>query len=272
MPSNWKWRSGAFGALLVVAAAPAAAQVIAEGMELEQVRTVIGAGVGMVPDYKGSDDQKGALAPFFRYTWDQARYVQLAGNELSLNLIASPNFRLGPIAAFNPERDDVDDKVVEDMKDLDSSVEIGLFGDVVWPDPGNPRNRFIAGLAAFRDSESDGNRVRLSGRWWQQVSPTVDLHLGAGVIWTDDDYTDHYFGVNPGNVGTSGLPNFDAEGGVNEVYLTAGGLMQINREWRALALLRVGKLQGDAKDSPLVDDRGDSTQVSFVIGAVYSWR
>ena len=48
-----------------------------------------------------------------------------------------------------------------------------------------------------------------------------------------------YFGVNPQNVGTSGLPFFKAENGVNEYYVTLGGLMYFSRNWLGVAGLRL---------------------------------
>jgi outer membrane scaffolding protein for murein synthesis (MipA/OmpV family) len=57
----------------------------------------------------------------------------------------------------------------------------------------------------------------------------MDLHLGGGFIYADDGYTDHYFGVNASNVGTSGLPFFEADGGMQEYYLSLGSAIYLSR-------------------------------------------
>lgn len=58
----------------------------------------------------------------------------------------------------------------------------------------------------------------------------------------------------------------------NEYFVTAGALAYFSRNWVGLAGVRVGWLSGDAKDSPIVSQQGDSTQVIGGIGIGYMWR
>src|SRR5512134_1896725 len=77
---------------------------------IDNVPNVIGVGVGMVPDYLGSDDYTVAAAPFFRWTLPGTeRYLQLNVTELSFNVLNHPNFVLGPVVNYRPGRKDVDD-------------------------------------------------------------------------------------------------------------------------------------------------------------------
>lgn len=119
--------------------------------------------------------------------------------------------------------------------------------------------------------ESDGFCARLSARYWHQIHPAVDLHLGGGFIYGNDKYTDHYFGVNADNVSSSGLPAFKAEGGMNEYFLTAGAAVYLSREWVLGAGVRYGRITGDAADSPIVNERGSENQVMAGIGIAYIW-
>lgn len=245
-------------------------------LELEQTPNFLGLGVGVVPDYKGSDDRTAGVAPYARYTFSgQQRYVQLFANEVSLNLVDSKQFRFGPILNYHFGREDVEDQVVKRMDKIDDSVELGVFGDIAWIDEANPRNRFIVGAALLQDvsDESDGFRAKMSARYWHQVHPAVDLHLGGGFIYGNDKYNDHYFGVNAGNVGTSGLPSFKAASGVNEYFASVGTAIYLSREWVLGAGLRYGRVTGDAADSPIVDQRGDPSQLTAGIGVAYIlWR
>jgi outer membrane protein len=161
------------------------------------------------------------------------------------------------------------------MREIDDTVEVGIFGEAVWADAQNPRNRFILGATALGDagSEYDGWRLRLNARYWRQVGRSVDLHIGGGLIFADSDYNRHYFSVTPANRGTSGLPLFDAGSSeVNEYFLTLGGVMYFSRNWLGAAGVRASKLSGDAKDSPIVSLRGDSTQFIGGVGLAYMWR
>jgi MipA family protein len=261
-------------AALCVPCLDAAAQVSIA--EVDGLQAVVGLAVGAAPDYKGSDDYAGIIAPFARYVFPgTTRYVQLNATELSLNLANHPRYRFGPVLNYHVGRDDnVDDKAVKRMEEIDDTVEAGVFGEMVWTEPGRPRNRFILGATVLADvgSEHDGLRARLNARSWRQVSQRWDLHFGGGVIFGDNKYNSRYFEVTRSNVNDSGLPLYKADSGINEAYVSVGGLAYLNKNWIALVGVRVGFMAGDAKDSPVVDRRGDSTQVIGAIGIGYMWR
>ena len=245
-------------------------------IEPDTVPHVIGLGAGFAPDYRGSDDYRGVIAPFAHYTLPNSnRYVQLNATELSFNLLDSKQYRLGPVLNYHPGRDDdVEDALVKRMRKIDGTVEAGVFGEIQWLEPNNPRNRFIVGLTLLQDigGESSGFRARLNARYWHQLTTAVDFHVGGGLIYANSNYNNTYFGVNPQNVGTSGLPFFHASSGLNEYYVTLGGIMYLSRSWMVAAGLRASKLTGDAKDSPVVSLRGDDTQLIGGIGIGYMWR
>jgi outer membrane protein len=112
----------------------------------------------------------------------------------------------------------------------------------------------------------------LNARYWQQLTPAIDFYIGGGIIYADSNYNSHYFSVTPQNVGTSGLPFFNASSGVKEYYATLGGMMYFNRNWLGVIGLRASKIAGDPKDSPVVSLRGDSTQLIGGVGLGYMWR
>ncbi len=266
-------RTALVAAALLPIAPAASAQAF---LEFDNVPTVLGIGVGVAPDYRGSDDYTAAAAPFFRHTFaGTERYIQLNTTELSLNLVNNRMFRFGPVLNYHLGRDDdVDDDAVKNMAKIDGTVEAGVFGEVVWAEPGNQRNRFILGLTLLADvgGESDGYRARLNARYWRQVSTAVDFHIGGGLIYADSKYTRTYFGVTPQNVGTSGLPFHDAGSGVNEYFATVGVVAYFSRNWLGVAGVRLSQIAGDSKDSPIVSQRGDKSQFIGGIGVGYVWR
>lgn len=267
------WNARRFTSALAAMAAAFAMDARAQGaVEVPSVPTMIGLGIASVPDYVGSDDRKFTPLPIFRDTFsDGHRYISLVGTQLTLNLLSSPRFHLGPMLNYHAARDDkVDDRVVKNMEKVDAEVELGLFGQMVFADEGNKRNRTIV---TGNYLTADGRGIaRLNVRWWHQVAPQWDLLLGADVAYGDKDYNNHYFGVNPGNVGTSGLPNYAAGSGVNQYSVTAVAAWYINRSWMGIGGVQLAQIAGDAKDSPLVSDRGDKNQATFLVGVIYQWR
>ena len=242
-------------------------------LDLENTPIVFGLGVGMMPDYVGSDDYTAGAAPFFRYTFKgQEQYVQLIANELTVNILDDEMVRFGPLANYRFGRDDnVEDPLVSQMEEIDGTVELGAFADVVWANASEKRQRFIVGAKVYQDvgDESDGFRANLSARYWQPVAKPVDLNFSAGIAYQDDKYSDHYFGVNAENVGTSGLPFFTADGGLNEYYALVGANIYLSKNWLMSMGVRASSIAGDPGDSPIVDQQGDSTQWVGGIGVGY---
>lgn len=244
-------------------------------LDLENVPTVFGVAVGTFPDYRGSDDYTFGVAPMFRYTFNgQERYIQLLANELTVNILDDDMIRFGPLANYHFGRtDDVDDPYVSRMKEIDDTIELGAFADIIWTLSKDRRHRFIVGAKLYQDvgDESDGFRANVGARYWLPVAKPFDFNASVGAIYQNDDYANHYFGVNADNVGTSGLPFFAADGGVNEYYMVLGGLFYLNKNWIVSAGVRGSVISGDPADSPIVDQRGDSTQWIGGIGVGYAF-
>jgi MipA family protein len=260
-------------ALVGALAAPSFAQFGVVPVELE-VPFFGGVAVGALPDYEGSNDYTFGVAPFLRYTFSGTeRYIQLLANELTVNVVDHRNFRFGPLAMYKFGRDDnVDDDRVKRMQEIDDTVMLGGFFDYVHRFQ-NPRQRWITGVDFKADvgGENDGWLLGVSTRFWQPVSKEVDLMFGARLNVVDNDYNNTYFGVNRANVGQSGLPFFEADGGAKDVALTAAAIFYLSPNWLLTGGVRYSRLVGDAADSPIVDQRGSENQFIAGIGIGYMW-
>jgi hypothetical protein len=71
------------------------------------------------------------------------------------------------------------------MHEIDDTGEAGVFDEIAWIDPQNPRNRFILGATLLQDigDESEGSEP-VERRWWHQISRAVDFNLGGGTPMT----------------------------------------------------------------------------------------
>lgn len=234
----------------------------------------VGLGVAFKPDYEGSDDSEGTIAPFGRYNWASGRYVSLGGTggsehaaRLKLNVLTKDgggNFELGPLLQFRMKRDDIDNNQVDNMRDVDSATEAGAF-------VGFKSGNWSADLAFATDvsDEHDGSLVYLNGGYKIPVNDKFDMKLGAHVTWADDDYMDTYFGVDVGNSIRSGLRVYRADGGIKDAGISVTGHYKINNTWGVAGNLGYTKMMNDAKDSPLVDRVGDDAQIAGVVAVTY---
>jgi outer membrane protein len=182
--------------------------------------------------------------------------VQLLANELTINLLDDEMFRFGPLVNYHFGRtDDVDDDQVKLMAEIDDTIEAGAFADIVWILAKERRHRLLVGAKVYQDvgDESDGFRANVSARYWLPVAKPCDLNVSAD------------------NVGTSALPFFTADSGVNEYYLVLGGIFYLDKNWLLSAGVRASVIAGDPGDSPIVDQRGDSTQWVGGVGIGYAF-
>jgi len=242
---------------------------------IDNIPNVVGIAVGIVPDYLGSDDYTVAAAPMFRWTLKGTeRYLQLNVTELSFNVLNHPNFVLAPVLNYRPGRDDdVDDDVVKEMEEIEDTFEAGLSLGYIWKDKANPRHRFITTVTYYQDigDEYDGWLASAGARYWFPISKPIDIQIGVGANYGSSDYMDTYFGVNSDNVGSSGLPLYEADEGFRDWNAQLAAVFHLSMNWHVGVGVKYFGLMDDAKDSPLVEDRGDDSQWVYGLGLAYSW-
>ena len=94
------------------------------------VKFTVGAGVGMAPDYEGSNDYE--LVPLWNLTavnlYHPKTYIQLLGPRLRSNFLPDDHWQLGLSGQFIKERKDVDDNAVDDLESVDASLLLGVIG------------------------------------------------------------------------------------------------------------------------------------------------
>ena len=83
--------------------------------------------------------------------------------------------------------------------------------------------------------------------------------------------TTPYFGINAGQSAASGLPLFDAKGGVRSVGAGTQARYFWTPQFATHAFVEYERLTGDAASSPLVEQRGTPNQLTFGIGATRSF-
>ena len=258
----------------LVLSCPAFAQATGFSIELPEVDNYVAAAVGVVPDYLGSDDYMVGAAPAGLIKFgDSERYAKLVATDLNVNLIDSETWALGPAANYRFGRSDVDDRQVDRMRDIDGTVELGVFGGWTWIGEDDPRHRFSVSAEVLHDvgSEHDGYLVTGSMRYFKPVLKQLTLSVGASLTYGDSDYTETYFGVDAVDAGRSGLRQFDADAGIRDVRVPLMAMFSFSESWHLVGGVIYTRLLGDAADSPVTDDRGSENQFFAGLGLAYAW-
>ncbi|MEA2092948.1 MAG: MipA/OmpV family protein [Pseudomonadota bacterium] len=240
----------------------------------------VGLGVAVSPDYEGGNDYEAVPAPFGRYNWASGRSVSLGGTggsekaaRLAANIISTEQstvWKFGPLLQYRLKRDDnVDNKKVSRMKEVDAETELGAF-------LGFKSGALMAAVGYVTDvsSESDGSLWYLKGGYDLPVNQKFSMNVGVHLTYADDDYMDTYFGVSRKDSARSGLPQYTASSGFKDTGLALTGTYQFNQKWGMLGNVSWTRMLNDAEDSPLVDGsrgQGDKNVYAAVVAVTYAF-
>lgn len=264
-----------------------AAAVLASGAGLAQERpetdgwsVTVGAGSLYSPTYEGDDDYSLSLLPNVQLKYGD-RFFASVQEGVGYNFVNRENLQAGPIARVRFSRDEDGDQTFAvsggrtndllGLGDVDTSIELGGFAEYE-----------IGGVkigAEVRQAVSghDGLVADLDARWSGMVTtfgPPLIWSAGPRVRLTDDKYTSAYFGVTPAQAIASGLPQYQAGGGLYSYGVGGAAFLPLSRDgaWSAVFLAGYDKLSGDAADAPLVQLRGDEDQATIGVFISYTFQ
>jgi outer membrane protein len=240
--------------------------------EVKVTSYTLGLGVGMIPDYEGSDNYKGTPIPYFRAQMANGQYLQLLGGTLTANLLQGATWQAGPLVRYRAERnDDVENNQVKWMKKVDAALELGGF-------VGYQQEKWNAKFDIAQDVAGghEGFVATLTGGYSFIRSQTTMLGLNLSTTYASSQYMDSYFTVSPLDslrTGLSGirLRPYNAGSGIKDVAATLIGRYNFDKHWGLMGALQFKQLVGDAADSPVTDDAGSAGQMALGVLATYTF-
>lgn len=275
-------------ALFAIAAlaAPASAQVAdtqagppAEtGYEGDMVS--IGVGGALVPDYEGSDDYRFVPAVVFRARTGGITIFS-RGTYLYADLVPSAKkveFDAGPIIGVRLNRTGkVKDDRVDELSERNVAVEAGAFGGVTFHGLTNPYDSLSLRVDAVKDfaNAHESWVITPAIDFGTPLSTTTFVGASLSMDFVSDRFADYYYGIGPSGSLDSGLPTFDADGGMKswQAGLFVGQSLSgdLRKGWGLFGTAGYKRLVGDIADSPIVDDRGSASQWFGAIGVGYTF-
>jgi len=232
----------------------------------------VGAGVGVAPDYEGSDDYEAVPLWNLRADdlYDPNTYVQVFATKLNSNFLPHENWRLGLSAEYIMKRKDVDDDRVDDMRNTDDGL---LVGALVGYDFNIAEER-VLGLELdprWDISDDIGGLVTARANYRAPFGEKWRYRLGVEGTWASTEYMSEFFGVDAADAARSGLKQEDADSGIKDIGISGDLSYSFTESWSATGLLAYNRLLGDAEDSPVVDDRGDENQLFAGVLVNFRW-
>ena len=229
----------------------------------------IGGGVAFAPDYEGSSDYTSALIPFGNAKFDNGMYVRLEGPYARANLIPSSWvswLEAGPSYQYRSSRARVDNDQVSALKNISDANELGAFVGINY-------ENWYARLEYLGDTGDahEGWTTELKGGYNWIIAPKWRMLISGRATYANSDYMDTYFGVNPDNVLSSGLPFYEADSGIKDAGIELRLQWNFWNRFSALGIFDYVRLLNDADESSPVTDEGSANQVVGGLMLLYSF-
>nr|WP_298930575.1 MipA/OmpV family protein [uncultured Erythrobacter sp.] len=246
----------------------------------------VGVGAGLTPSYSGSDDYVVIPLPLIV---GRVGGVGISPNGPGFNLDllseapgAGPpetSFSFGPTFRIRGDRNgQIKDPVVELAGDLDTALEVGVQGGVSFPGVLNRFDRVGISTAVRWDvlGAHDGMLIEPGISYFTPLGRGSAIQLIGSASFVDDEFADYYYSVSPAQSTATGLPQFDADGGLNSLGVTAIATVDLDGDVLngGLNIYGVGgfsRLMGDAADTPFTSQRGNASQFIAGIGLGYTF-
>lgn len=276
-------------ALLAAAAAALSTPVFAQDSAAlpspEDVRSgdgfTVAAGIGVVPDYEGSNDYRLIPAAAIRGKTGRISFTT-RGLYLYVDVINSGSgkvdFDLGPIVGVRLNRTGhIKDDVVDLLPDRKTAFEAGGFAGVSVHGLTNPYDTLSARLDVVHDvgNAHESTVVTPNLEFSTPLSRTFFIGASVSADFVSNRFADYYFRITPADTVASGLPTYNPEGGMKnwKIGLLANQSLSgdLLHGWSLFGIGTYSRLVGDFRDSPLVDLRGSAGQWFGAVGAAYSW-
>ena len=243
----------------------------------------IGAGAGYAPSYEGSDDYTVIPAPVIRGSVDGFEFAT-RGPGLFVDLArdnrqSKVNFIAGPMVRARLNRNSgIEDPVVKLLGKKDVAVELGGSFGVTFSEVLNPFDTVTAQTDILFDvaGAHGGAIVSPSISYATPLSQSIFVTLTASAEWVSDDYADTYYSVTPAGNTASGLPVFQADGGLKSIGVSTLAAYDLSGDvrdggWGIFALGSYSRLQNDAAATPITSIRGDANQWFGAAGVTYTF-
>ena len=264
--------------------APAAAQELPTIAPEKSVFTgdflLVGVGAVAVPSYEGAGELHVLPAAGVAGRIGGISINPRAAG-VALDLIpdssARASFTLGPVLRYRTNRTGkVADPVVAQLGKLKGVIEAGVVGGMAFKGVLNPHDSLSASVDLRWDISGRGSGLIVSPgvSYLTPVSRAQVVGMALGANFIDQRYAQYNFAVTPAGSAASGLPVYNAHGGLKDWNFGAFTARDLNGNFLdgglAIAVgAQFSRLYGSAAESPITRLRGKRSQ--WIFGGGLAW-
>lgn len=242
----------------------------------------VGVGGAELPDYEGSNDYRlipvGAIRGKVSGFSFSTRASYLYFDAVRHRHASKVELNVGPVVGVGLDRTGhIDDPVVKLLPHRHTAIEAGGFAGVSFHGLVDPYDTLALRLDVLHDIGNAHKSTTFSPNLEFSTPLSLRTYASAniGAEFVSNRFADYYFGISPADSLRSGLPVFDARGGMKD--WKAGLLLNQSITGNLLGGLSIfgsgeyTRLVGDFRRSPIVSERGSPNQWLGAIGLAYTW-
>jgi len=252
-------------ALAAALSAPdARAQARLEQASDESWRFSAGLGVFDRPRYPGSGDSQVVAVPLV--TANYGRYF-IGGTPgagfpfgVGFNIVQDDAWRFGVALGgeLTKPRKESDAPLLRGWGDISETALASVFA-TYSRDWWTVRGFLVSDIGG----KGQGTRIAIDLEGKYLVNERLLLTAGPGITWANGSYTQTFYGISAQQSLIAGVPPYRAGAGLNTVRFSIGAQYQLTAQWGIGASIVTAWLQGDAKRSPITEDKTQNTYGVF---------
>lgn len=227
----------------------------------------LGGDVRTLPHYQGSEVYGVYFVPFLdvRTAGTPPRF-HAPRDGIGYALYDTDTLKAGPVVQFELGRQVKHEPSLQGLGNVGPTAEVGGFVEY-WPTPWlRTRVELRQGIGGHHGIVSDG-----TADFVLPIAPQWTVSGGPRVTLATKDANAPYFNIDANQSIASGLPAYDAGGGIRSVGAGAQAIYRWTPQWSSYAFVEYTRLTGGVGGSPLVTQRGAPDQAMIGIGATYSF-
>lgn len=233
----------------------------------------VGSWAVLEPNFEGSKHVSINARPIFNIRKEGAReWLVLPNDGFDIELVETDNFRAGPVGNWHWQRDvsasngSVSPRGYRRIGKVDLSLEAGGFAEY-WPSNAlrtrmEVRHSVIGGRGMIADFTADA--------LWRPT-PALLFTAGPRLSVADSDFMRAYYAIDSAQSASLNLPTYAAKAGLRSMGAGTMSKYTWSENWATMTFAEYQRLSGEAGDSPVISTHGTRDQLSFGIGASYTF-
>jgi outer membrane protein len=197
---------------------------------------------------------------------DKAGSFRSPRDGFSFGILDYGRFRAGPTTKVKLARNEGDDPVLRGLGDVPWAFEAGAFVEYWVVDWLRTRAELRQGFNGHH-----GLAAEVTADLVVPVAPKLTFSGGPRLSLASSAATSPYFSITAAQSAASGLPVYDARGGLRSYGAGAQARYEWSRVWATHLFVEYERLTGYAANSPLVTQRGSRDQIQVGMGVTYSF-